>query len=193
MFRNAEGKFFQDVTTAGGFGHLQKGHAVAFADLANDGNQDVYEVMGGAYVGDTSFNVLYLNPGNTNHWLKLKLEGTKSNRVAIGARIHVAVQTPNGPRHIYRTVNSGGSFGSNPLRQEIGLGNGTNIETVEINWPASGIRQVLKGLEPDHCYRVREGDSQAVVWNLKRIHFDLEAGNSQPPHPMEMTMPAGPP
>jgi len=91
--------------------------------------------MGGAYVGDTSFNVLCLNPGNTNHWLKLKLEGTKSNRVAIGARIHVTVQTPDGLRHIYRTVNSGGSFDSNPLRQEIGLGNATKIETVEINCP----------------------------------------------------------
>ena len=66
MFRNAEGKGFQDVTTAGGFGHLQKGHAVGFADLDNDGNQDIYEVMGGAYIGDTAFNVLYLNPGGTN-------------------------------------------------------------------------------------------------------------------------------
>jgi hypothetical protein len=192
MFRNAEGKFFQDVTTAGGFGHLQKGHAVAFADLANDGNQDIYEVMGGAFVGDTSFNVLYLNPGNTNHWLKLKLEGTKSNRVAIGARIHVTVQTPDGPRHIYRTVNSGGSFGSNPLRQEIGLGNATKIETVEINWPASGIRQALKGLELDHYYHVREGDLQALPMDLKRIHFDLKGGDAQPTHQMEMSMPARP-
>src|SRR5262249_13498625 len=49
MFRNAEGKFFQDVTTATGTGHLQKGHAVAFADFDNDGCQDIYTVMGGAY------------------------------------------------------------------------------------------------------------------------------------------------
>ena len=49
MFRNAEGKFFQDVTTSGGFGHLQKGHAVAFGDIDNDGNLDVFEVIGGAY------------------------------------------------------------------------------------------------------------------------------------------------
>src|SRR5262249_48759549 len=42
MFRNAEGRFFEDVTTSGGFGHLQKGHGVAFGDLDNDGDQHVY-------------------------------------------------------------------------------------------------------------------------------------------------------
>jgi hypothetical protein len=187
MYRNAEGKVFQDVTTAGGFGHLQKGHGVGFADFENSGNQDVYEVMGGAYVGDTSFNVLYHNPGNTNRWLKLKLEGTKSNRAAIGARINVAVQTPNGLRHIFRTVNSGGSFGSNPLRQEIGLGDATKIESIEIKWPASGIRQVLTEVELNHFYHVREGDAKAVPAELKRIHFDLSAAPKA--HSMKMEMP----
>jgi hypothetical protein len=191
MYRNAEGKVFEDVTTAGGFGHLQKGHGIGFADFENSGNQDVYEVMGGAYVGDTAFNVLYHNPGNTNRWLKLKLEGTKSNRAAIGARINVTVQTPGGLRHIYRTVNSGSSFGSNPLRQEIGLGNATKIESVEIKWPASGILQTLTDLELDRFYRVREGDSSALPFNLKRIHFDLtEKPNAQ--QPMKMAMPGTP-
>jgi hypothetical protein len=159
----------EDVTTAGGFGHLQKGHGVGFADLDNDGNQDIYEVMGGAFEGDTAYNVLYLNPGSTNHWLKLKLEGTKANRVAMGARIHVTVQTPSGSRDIYRTVSSGGSFGSSPLRQEIGLGDATAISSVEIRWPGSGTHQVLTGLERDHAYAVREGDAQASMINLKRI------------------------
>jgi hypothetical protein len=186
MFRNAEGKYFQDVTTAGGFGHLQKGHGIAFADLDNDGSQDVYEVMGGAFAGDTSFNVLYHNPGNTNHWLKLKLEGTKSNRVAIGARINVTVKTSTGLRHIFKTVNSGGSFGSSPLRQEIGLGNATEITAVDIDWPASGIHQTLKELAPDHCYHVREGDAHAEPVELKRIHFDLKGGSSQHMHQMTM-------
>ncbi len=191
MYRNDGGKVFQDVTTAGGFGHLQKGHGIGFADFENSGNQDVYEVMGGAYVGDTSFNVLYHNPGSTNRWLKLKLEGTKSNRAAIGARVNVTVQTPGGLRHIHRTVNSGSSFGSNPLRQEIGLGNATKIEYVEINWPASGIRQTLRGFEMDHFYHVREGDTNAAPVELKRIHFDLTEKVDMH-HTMKMAMPGMP-
>lgn len=94
MFRNAEGRFFQDVTTATGTGNLQKGHAVAFADLDNDGDQDVFENMGGAFTGDPYHHTLYQNPGSTNHWLTLKLEGVRSNRSAIGARIKVRPPRP---------------------------------------------------------------------------------------------------
>ena len=59
-------------------------------DLDNDGNEDIYINMGGAYVGDAYENSLYLNPGqNNNHWVALSLEGTTSNKVAIGAKIKV--------------------------------------------------------------------------------------------------------
>ena len=64
MFRNAGGKTFEDVTTAGDFGHLQKGHGVAFADLRGTGFEDVFEEMGGAQPGDTYQSALYRNPGN---------------------------------------------------------------------------------------------------------------------------------
>src|SRR5260221_8566643 len=67
MFRNAQGRFFQDVTTSGGFGHLQKGHGVSFADFDNDGDQDIYTVIGGAYSGDHYRNVFFENPGHGNH------------------------------------------------------------------------------------------------------------------------------
>ena len=80
MFRNDGGKRFQDVTTSGGFGNLQKGHGVSFADLDNDGDQDVFEEMGGALSSDVYPNVLLLNPGHDNGWLKLRLVGTKANR-----------------------------------------------------------------------------------------------------------------
>ncbi|MFO1501033.1 MAG: VCBS repeat-containing protein, partial [Verrucomicrobiota bacterium] len=83
-FRNDQGRRFQDVTTSGGFGHLQKGHGVSFADLDNDGDQDIYHSIGGAFEGDFYRNALFENPGHGNHWLTLKLEGAQSNRVAIG-------------------------------------------------------------------------------------------------------------
>ncbi len=179
MFRNAGGKFFQDVTTATGTGNLQKGHAVAFADLDNDGDQDVFENMGGAFTGDPYHHTLYQNPGSTNHWLTLKLEGVRSNRSAIGARIKVSVTTPEGPRDIYRWVDTGGSFGCNPLRAEIGLGDAGAIWSVEVLWPATGKTQVLTGIDRDRFYTFREGDEAAKPWDVKRVRF---ATGSVRPH-----------
>ena len=74
-FRNADGNFFQDVTTSGGFGHLQKGHGVAFGDIDHDGDQDVFSVIGGAFTGDVYQNVLFANPGHGKHWIKLPARG----------------------------------------------------------------------------------------------------------------------
>ena len=178
MFRNAEGKFFQDVTTATGTGHLQKGHGVAIADLDDDGDQDVYIALGGYALGDSARNALFENPGgNQNHWLKLKLTGGKSNRAAVGARLQISLQTPQGPRELHRTVGSGGSFGSNPLRQEIGLGNATSIVAVNILWPGSGARQTMSGLELDRAYEIKEGDAAPVALKLHPVKL---GGPSKP-------------
>jgi hypothetical protein len=170
-FRNAGGAYFQDVTTSGGFGNLQKGHGVSFADLNNDGQQDVFHLVGGAYEGDFYRKSLFENPGHDNHWITLKLEGVKLNRVAIGARIKVVVQNAEGERAIYRTVGSGGSFGANPLRQEIGLGQAKAIRRVEIFWPVTGQTQVVTNLTMDKFYRIREGEPEAKAWNLPTYKF----------------------
>ena len=158
MFRNHDGKYFEEVTTTGDFGHLQKGHGIAFGDLNNNGQQDVFLVAGGAYEGDTAHDCLFINPGNTNHWVTLQLTGVKSNRIALGAEICVTVATAQGERKIYKTVSTGGSFGNNPLRQEIGLGSATAIRQVSIHWPASGIQQTISSLQMDRFYKIKEGD-----------------------------------
>ena len=174
-FRNAGGRFFQDVTTSGGFGHLQKGHGVAFGDLDNDGDQDIYHVVGGAFEADHFRNALYHNPGHGNHWLALKLEGVKSNRPGIGARLKVVVREGGGERAIYKTVRSGGSFGASPLRQEIGLGQAARIERVEIQWPSGGAAQILGGLEMDRHYTVKEGDPRPVPMTLRPLRLGARA------------------
>jgi hypothetical protein len=182
MFRNAEGKFFQDVTASGGFGNLQKGHGVSFADLDNDGDQDVHEDMGGAFSSDIYPNVLFLNPGHGNHWLKLQLVGVKANRSGIGARLKITVRRPQGERVIYHTVNSGGSFGCNPLRQEIGLGDAIAVTSVEIRWPGSGTVQKLTGLERDKFYRIREDAKSAETVALKAFSFRLPGAEAHHHH-----------
>ena len=172
MFLNAGGLHFQDVTTSGGFGHLQKGHGISFGDIDNDGDQDIYAVMGGAYSGDVYQNVLFANPGNANRWISIELEGTRSNRAAIGARLKITVrESDGGKRDIYATVSSGGSFGSSPFRQHVGLGTASRIETLEVRWPASGLVQSFRDVKMDQFIRIREGDTSPTTIDRKRIAF----------------------
>ncbi len=170
MFRNDGGKKFQDITSAGGFGHLQKGHAIAFSDLDHDGDQDIYACIGGAYSGDAFRNVLFENPGTTNRWIGLKLEGVTSNRSAIGTRLRLTGVSAEGERRIFKTVNSGGSFGANALRQHIGVGSSTNVH-VEVFWPVTRARQEFTNLAPGKWYSIREDSDKAVVMDTKPFRF----------------------
>jgi len=171
MFRNTNGKRFADVTTSGGLGHVQKGHGVAFADFDHDGDQDIYHQLGGFFPVDRFHNALFENPGHGNHWLYLKLVGTKTNRSGVGARIRVVVETPAGERELYRAVGSVSSFGGSPSRQEIGLGAATAITRLEITWPTSGTVQTLEDVPLDVMLRVTEGEDEYERVELSSFSF----------------------
>jgi FG-GAP-like repeat/ASPIC and UnbV len=158
LFKNVDGRRFEDVTSASGTGHLQKGHGVSFADWDSDGDLDLFVETGGAVPGDTAFNVLFANPGNGRHWLKLKLVGTKTNRAALGARIQVDLKQPDGTiRSIYRQVGGASSYGGNSLVEHIGLGDNKADVTVKITWPASRSSQTFHGIAVDQFIQITEG------------------------------------
>jgi len=114
--------------------------------------------MGGALAGDSFRDVLYENPGFSNHRLELELVGVESNRAAIGARIRVDIRENGRRRSIYKVVNSGGSFGANSIRrQTVGLGKADRIESLSIDWPGSGTKQVLTDVAVDSSVLVKEG------------------------------------
>ncbi len=174
MFRSDRGEHFQDVTTSGGFGLIEKGHGIAFGDIDHDGDQDVFVAMGGAYEGDLAHNVLFENPGHGNRWLSLWLEGVESNRSAIGARVRVTIEVNGRERNIHRVVSSGSTFGGNPLRLDIGLGRAERVRSVTVHWPTTGRTQELGPLETDSAYRVREGVDGPEL--LERNAFVLGEG-----------------
>jgi hypothetical protein len=87
----------------------------------------------------------------------VSLVGVKTNRAAIGARIKVTVQNAgSGTRAIYRTVNSGGTFGASPLQQHIGLGKSARIVDLEVFWPASNTRQHFANVAKNQLIEIRE-------------------------------------
>ncbi|MDB5012110.1 MAG: hypothetical protein JWQ25_312, partial [Daejeonella sp.] len=172
MFHNIGGKHFLDVTNSSRTGNLQKGHGVSFADLDNDGDLDIYIEMGGAYLSDAYPNSLYINPGqNNNHWLNLSLTGTKSNRAAIGAKIKINFTDNGVQRSVYRDVNSGGSLGSNPLMQHIGIGLANSVDRIEIIWPGNKIPQVFTSVKTNTTYNIRENSNSLTVIKRNIIDF----------------------
>ena len=171
MFRNDKGQLFQDVTTSANVGHLQKGHGVSFSDIDNDGDQDLLMSMGGAFEGDVFQNAFFENPYQDDHqWVTLILEGTKSNRSAIGARLVLTIEEDGQERKIYRDLNSGGSFGASALRSEIGLGNAEKVKELKIIWQCSGEQQ-YNNLEARHFYKIVEGQTTAEKITLKPLKF----------------------
>lgn len=159
MYVSRAGQGFDDVTMAGGFGHLQKGHGIVFVDLDQDGDQDVFEEMGGAVLGDGYFNAFFENPGFGNNWISVKLTGTSTNRAAVGARIRIDLDEAGGTRSIYRTINSGGTFGANPFEKNIGLGKADHIKLLEIEWPVSGTKQQFRNLGVNRRIVITEGEA----------------------------------
>ncbi|MBT1703315.1 FG-GAP-like repeat-containing protein [Chryseosolibacter indicus] len=174
MFKNIKGEKFADVTSAAKVGHLQKGHGVAFADMDNDGDQDIYIDMGGAYPGDAYQNAFFVNPGQgNNNWITIDLRGTKSNTDAIGTRIKISFTENGVQRSVYRDVNSGGSFGASPLRREIGVGRANIIDDLEIHWHGSGITQRFRNVPINQFIRITEGSEliqnvplKTFVWSV---------------------------
>jgi tetratricopeptide (TPR) repeat protein len=157
LLKNNDGKSFVDVTASSGTGELHKGHGIAFADLDNDGDEEIVAEVGGATPGDSHPLRLFENPGHGNDWINLRLVGVKTNRAAIGARIKVTVENEGrGNRSIHRVVGSGGSFGASPLEQHIGLGKAARIVELEIWWPASNTRQRVTGLGKNQSVEVTE-------------------------------------
>jgi len=181
LLRNDAGRTFVDITDSSGTGELHKKHGIAFADLENRGRQDIVMSMGGAVPSDAHAIRLFRNPGNGNDWIAVKLVGTKSNRSGMGARIEVTVDRKgHGTRTVYRTVNSGGSFGASPLLQTIGLGPGAKITRVEVVWPDRKTRQVVKSVAAGQGIEIKEGVPGYRPLGLKtyRLRGRAPAGTS---------------
>jgi len=171
LYHNQHGTGFKDVTVAAGMAHLQKGHGVLFADLDNDGDQDVFHQVGGFFASDTFINALFENPGFGAHWITVDLRGKRSNSRGIGARIRAELEEDGHVRSVYRVVGSGSSFGTNPLRAEMGVGGATRLKRLEVFWPATGKTQRFDDVATNQFVRITEGADRLEVLERRSFRF----------------------
>ena len=150
VFRNLGTGRFQDVTTTTGpsFQTPAVNRGAAFGDLDNDGRMDlVVNVLNGAA------KVFHNTTRSGNHWLLLKLTGTRSNRMGIGARIRVTA-VDGAVQYNHATTSTGYASSSDP-RVHFGLGASRTAKEIQILWP-SGVKQVLKDVAADRVLEVTE-------------------------------------
>jgi len=149
LFENT-GKGFREVAAQHGAA-LKKsyvGRGLAIGDIDNDGDSDLL------LLNVAEPPVLLRNDGgNSNHWLGVKLVGTKSNRDGVGSRVTISA----GGRQRSKQLLGGTSYCSaSDQRLLFGLGRTEKIETLTVRWP-SGQVTTLKDIASDHYVTVREG------------------------------------
>jgi enediyne biosynthesis protein E4 len=156
VFRNREGRRFEDVSAASGEGattpHSSRG--AAFGDYDNDGDVDVL-VMN----MNEPPSLLRNDYAGPNGWMEVALEGTRSNRSAIGAIVRVTVAG----RTTARAVLSQSSYGSHDdLRLHFGLGAAARADAIEVAWPSGQVDR-LKDVLGRRVVKVREGTTDQAV------------------------------
>ena len=154
LFLNNHNGSFRNISQEAGAAIQipQISRGLAVGDLFNEGRLEliIENVEGGPMI-------LRPEGGPQNHWISFTLQGRKSNRLALNARVRVTA----GELIEEDEVHSGGSYLSqNDLRLHFGLGKHERIDKVEIFWP-SGIKEVLSQLPSDRFFTVQE--SQGVV------------------------------
>jgi hypothetical protein len=148
VYRNLSGTF-QDVTKRLGpdLADARVSRAAAFADFDNDGDVDVLVTNNG------DRPQLFRNDGgNRNHWLEVRLIGTRSNRDGIGAKVKIAA---NGASQIEEAKGGMSYQAAHDPRLHFGLGNATRIATLNVCWP-SGAGTKLTDLPADQCITIKE-------------------------------------
>jgi hypothetical protein len=150
VFRNLGNGKFQDVSAGAGptFQQTAPHRGAAFGDLDNDGRIDaVVTVLNGP--------VKYFHNAteNPNHWILLKLEGTKSNRMGIGAQIRITAEDSS--RQYSQVTSACGYASACDSRVHFGLGASKTAREIDIRWP-SRIHQVLHDIRADQILTIKE-------------------------------------
>ena len=160
LHNQGTGVFIQDDRSLGDLTSPHVTRGLAVGDFDNDGDVDVLMVSQRG-----SLTLFRNDGGNSNHWITFRLEGVRSNRDAIGARLTLV--TKSGTQTQW--VRSGSSYCSHSdMRVTFGLARETNIKHLDILWP-SGEKQRFHTLTVNHFYYIREGESPTIDPRIQNL------------------------
>jgi hypothetical protein len=169
LYRNDDG-VFTDISNAAGVTDTGMGRGLVSFDYDNDGDLDVFIVNHGAQP------ILYRNDGgNDNDWLKIKVQGTESNRDGIGTFITVDPDASVVGDEIVREFNAGSNFLSqNELTAHFGLGPSSgNIDLITVVWP-NGAMQELTNVSENQVLNLVENAALLGDYNQNLV---VDAGD----------------
>ncbi len=169
---NADGTF-TDLQSTAGIGDTTIGRGSAFADYDNDGDLDLLQgVLEEDTVNTSTHALLYQNNGsNTGNWLKIKLNGTISNKDAFGARIELKVDN----RTFLREVGGGSSHASqNTSIAHFGMGTYTQADSIIIYWPM-GDTSIITNINTNQYIEITEVDPNLSTEEISLDNFTFKA------------------
>jgi len=155
LLLNTGNRKFADVSNSSGDGLLVRfsSRGAGFDDLDNDGDLDA--VILNSREGPT---ILRNDTSNGNHWIQIRLQGVKTNRDGVGARVKVVA----GDLTLIDEVHSGRGYQSHyGMRLHFGLGKRDRVDRIEVRWIGGGV-DVLEDVAVDQVLTIREGDNRAA-------------------------------
>jgi hypothetical protein len=151
VFRNLGGAKFAEVTGAcGAINQVRVSRGLALGDLDDDGDRDLLISR-----NNDSASLLRNDGGNRNHWLRVVLQGRRSNRDGFGARVTLLA---GGRTQVRETRSASSYLSQSDPRPLFGLGPAQEVERLEVAWP-SGVVDRLEKLPVDRTVTVIEGEA----------------------------------
>jgi len=149
LYRNLGNGKFGDITASAGpgFAPVRPARGLAVGDLDGDGRPEI------VIVSMNEKPSVLKNLGPRKNWIAIGLEGTRSNRSAIGAR---CVVEAGGRRQMAEVVSGGSYYSQNSFTLYFGLGTATQVDRIEVRWPA-GETQEWRGVAANRAVRFTEG------------------------------------
>jgi hypothetical protein len=153
VFRNLEGRRFEDVSASAGadFQKPAMHHGAAFADFDNDGRIDAVVTT-----LDGRAKLFHNITTGGRHWLAVKLRGRRSNRQGLGAKVRVTL--PDGRMLFGHATTSVGYASSSEPLVRFGLGTDSSVKRIEVRWPGRGT-QVIDNVKCDRVVEIEEAVS----------------------------------